>query len=76
MQFCTFLEGRCVDESIVARFREQKVRMVAVYNVLNFNHLVFQRTRLVEGLQGGLKLIHKYLKCSIHFVKIVIKRKE
>lgn len=50
--------------------------MVAVYNVLYFNHLVFQRTRLVEGLQAGLKLIHKYLKCSIHFVKIVMKRKE
>ena len=41
MQFCKFLEGRCVDENVVVRFREQKVRMMAVYNVLNFNQLVF-----------------------------------
>ena len=31
LQVCKFLEGRCVDESVIARFREQKVRMVAVY---------------------------------------------
>ena len=70
MQFCKFLEGRCVDENVVVRFREQKVRMMAVCNVLNFNQLVF------NGLQAGVKLIHKYLKCSIHFVKIMMERKE
>ena len=31
MQVCKFLEGRCVDENVIARFREQKVRMVVVY---------------------------------------------
>ena len=41
MQFFKFLEGRRVDENVVVRFREQKVRMMAVYNVLNFNQLVF-----------------------------------
>ena len=31
LQVCKFLEGRSVDKNVVARFREQKVRMVAVY---------------------------------------------
>ena len=39
--FVKFLEGRCVDENVVVKFREQKGRMIAVYNVLNFNQLVF-----------------------------------
>ena len=31
LQVCKFLESRFFDENVVARFREQKVRMVAVY---------------------------------------------
>ena len=39
-QVCKSLEGRCVDESVVARFSEECENGSCIY-VLNLNHLVF-----------------------------------
>ena len=59
----------------VSRTKGENGSCIYIIYVLNFNHLVFQRSRLVEG-RAGVKLIPKYLKYSIRFIRIMMKRTE
>ena len=58
LQVCKFLEGRCVEKMCYQVSWTKGENGSCIY-LLNLNHLVFQRPRLIEGLRARVKLIHK-----------------